>query len=84
MVVANRLALAGLAALAVSMTGVILLVSDILFSTLTTGIATVLAATMFGGLWFVAPGQAQAGSEPRALEAAAAALIAAAELRRSR
>ena len=48
MVVANRLALAGLAA-------VILLVTDVLFSTLTTGIATVLAATMFGGLWFVAP-----------------------------
>ena len=54
-VVANRLALAGLAALAVSMTGVILLVTDVLFSTLTTVIATVLAATMFGGLWFVAP-----------------------------
>ena len=55
MVVANRPALAGLAALAVSMTGVILLVTDVLFSTLTKGIATVLAATMFGGLWFVAP-----------------------------
>jgi Family of unknown function (DUF6328) len=53
--VANRLALAGLAALAVSMTGVILLVTDVLFSTLTTVIATVLAAAVFSGLWFVAP-----------------------------
>ena len=53
--VANRLALAGLTALAVSMTGVILLVTDVLFSTLTTVIATILAAATFGGLWFVTP-----------------------------
>jgi uncharacterized protein DUF6328 len=53
--VANRLALAGLAALAVSMTGAILLVTDFLFSTLTAVIATVLAAAVFSGLWLVAP-----------------------------
>ncbi|MFL5821661.1 MAG: DUF6328 family protein [Solirubrobacteraceae bacterium] len=53
--VANRLALAGLAALAVSMTGVVLLVTDVLFATPTTVIATVLAATAFITLWFVLP-----------------------------
>jgi hypothetical protein len=54
-VVANRLALAGLAVLAVSMCGVIALISDILFGTAATITATACSAAVFAGLWYAGP-----------------------------
>jgi uncharacterized protein DUF6328 len=53
--VANRLALAGLVVLALAMTGVVLLVTDVLFSTVTTVVATAAVALMFATLWFGLP-----------------------------
>jgi hypothetical protein len=53
--VSNRLALAGLAALALAMTGVILLITDVLFAPLTTLIATAVTGATFALLWFVGP-----------------------------
>ncbi len=51
--ISSRLALAGLAALAVAMNGAILLVTDLLFKDATVVITIVLTATLFVGLWFV-------------------------------
>ena len=53
--VANRFALAGLALLAVSMCGVILLISDILFAPAVCIVTTTLAVLVFAGLWYVGP-----------------------------
>jgi hypothetical protein len=53
--VSNRLALGGLAALALAMTGVILLITDVLFAPLTTMIATAATGGTFVLLWFVGP-----------------------------
>lgn len=52
---ANRLAIAGLAFLAVAMTGVIMLVTDVLFGGLTTAITSALAGGMFFSLWYLMP-----------------------------
>ena len=49
----SRFAIAGLAALAVAMNGVILLVTDFIFDGAVVAITTVLSASMFFGLWFV-------------------------------
>jgi uncharacterized protein DUF6328 len=54
-VVANRLAVAGLTFLAIAMTGVILLVTDVLFDTAVTIVATTLVGLMFALLWFALP-----------------------------
>jgi hypothetical protein len=54
-VVGNRFALGGLVALALAMTGVVLLVCDVLFSPATTVIATAATAIMFAALWFAVP-----------------------------
>jgi uncharacterized membrane protein YiaA len=54
-VTANRLAIVGLAFLAVAMTGVILLVTDVLFGTLTTVLASVVVGGMFTVLWYLIP-----------------------------
>ena len=54
-VIANRLALAGLAVLAVSMCGVIALISDMLFGAIATVIATGCAAVVFAALWYAGP-----------------------------
>jgi hypothetical protein len=54
-VVANRLALTGLAFMAASMCGVILLVSDVLFDAFVPAVTTLGAATVFGWLWFARP-----------------------------
>jgi uncharacterized membrane protein YiaA len=54
-VVANRLAIIGLGFLAVAMTGVILLVTDVLFGTLTVVLACAAVATMFAVLWYLIP-----------------------------
>lgn len=53
--VANRLALVGLAVLAVSMCGVILLISDLLFDAVACVVITTLSALVFAGLWYVGP-----------------------------
>jgi cation transport ATPase len=53
--IANRLAIAGLLALALAMTAVILLISDVLFGTAAAVVATVLAATLLAMLWGVLP-----------------------------
>jgi uncharacterized protein DUF6328 len=54
-VVANRLAVAGLTFLAIAMTGVILLVTDVLFDTATTIVTTALVGLVFAVLWFALP-----------------------------
>ena len=54
-VVANRLAVAGLASLAISMCGVILLISDFMFDAATPVLATSGALMIFAWLWFVRP-----------------------------
>jgi uncharacterized membrane protein YiaA len=52
---ANRLTIAGLAFLALGMTGAILLVSDFLFSAATAAIAAVLVGGALAWAWFVSP-----------------------------
>ncbi len=53
--VANRLAIVGLGFLALAMTGVILLITDFLFSTVVTVVCTVSAALMFVTFWYALP-----------------------------
>jgi hypothetical protein len=53
--ISNRLALAGLAALALAMTGAIMLISDVLFGTAAVVVATALAAALLIALWVVLP-----------------------------
>jgi hypothetical protein len=53
--VANRLAVVGLAFLAIAMTGVILLVTDVLFHTAMTVAAAVVVGATFAVLWFALP-----------------------------
>jgi hypothetical protein len=53
--VANRLAIAGLAFLALSMTGAIMLITDVLFGGLATAIFSAAALAMFAALWFALP-----------------------------
>jgi uncharacterized integral membrane protein len=53
--VANRLAIVGLGFLAVAMTGVVLLVTDFLFSTVVTVVCTAFAAIMFAAFWYLLP-----------------------------
>lgn len=53
--IANRLAIAGLACLALAMTLAILLVTDLLFDALLAAIVAALAAGLFALLWFVLP-----------------------------
>ncbi len=52
---ANRLAIVGLAFLALAMTGVVLLVTDFIFGMLATIIATTLTALLFALLWYILP-----------------------------
>jgi hypothetical protein len=54
-VIANRLTIAGLASMALSMCGVILLISDFMFDAVTPVVATCGAASVFVWLWFVRP-----------------------------
>jgi uncharacterized membrane protein len=53
--ISNRLAIAGIGALALAMTGAILLISDVLFGTATVVVATGLAAALLIVLWAVLP-----------------------------
>ncbi len=52
---ANRLAIIGLAFLALAMTGAITLITDVLFGALMTLVTGTAAATMFLVLWYVLP-----------------------------
>lgn len=65
---ANRFSIIGLALLALAMTGAILLITDVLFSTAAAIVAAVLALCVFGFFWFALPLQRRlrlsAGQEP--------------------
>jgi hypothetical protein len=52
---ANRFAIVGLAFLAIAMTGIVLLITDVLFGGLATAIATAATAFVFAVLWYVMP-----------------------------
>jgi uncharacterized membrane protein YiaA len=52
---ANRLAIIGLSFLAVAMTGAILLITDVLFGTVTVVVATAVVAIAFSVLWYLIP-----------------------------
>jgi hypothetical protein len=51
----TRLAIVGLALLAIAMTGAITMVTDFLYSSTTTTVAAVLVALLFAVLWYVIP-----------------------------
>jgi len=53
--ISNRLAIAGLGALALAMSGVMLLISDVLFGTAAAAIVTASAAVLLVTLWGVLP-----------------------------
>jgi hypothetical protein len=51
----NKLAIAGIGFLALAMIGVIVLVTDVIYSGATVAVATILAVSLFGVAWFVFP-----------------------------
>ena len=51
--ISSKLALGGLACLAIAMNGAVLLVTDVLFSRTTAVVTVVATGTLFVGLWFV-------------------------------
>jgi hypothetical protein len=51
----NKFAIAGLFFLAVSMIGVVMLVTNVIYSETATVVAGIAAAALFGSLWFVLP-----------------------------
>lgn len=53
--IANRCALGGLAALALAMICAVMLVTDVLFGTVTTIVVVVLGVGIFGALWLALP-----------------------------
>jgi hypothetical protein len=53
--VGTRLAVAGLSFLAVAMTGAVLLVTDVLYGPITTGLATASVGITFALLWYALP-----------------------------
>jgi hypothetical protein len=65
---ANRFAIVGLAFLALAMTGAILLITDVLFSTAAAWVTAALALSFFSFFWFAMPLQRRlklsAGQEP--------------------
>ena len=54
-IVANRLAIAGVAVLALAMTGAVMLITDVLFGAVATVVFSVAVLTMFALLWGVLP-----------------------------
>ena len=52
---ANRLAIAGMACLALAMVGVLTLITDYLYGTATTIVGAVIALIFFAGLWYAWP-----------------------------
>jgi Na+/melibiose symporter-like transporter len=53
--ISNVLAIAGMFFLAVGMTAVVFLVTDLIFKGLATSVITALTAALFAGVWFVLP-----------------------------
>jgi amino acid transporter len=53
--IGNRVTIVGLAFLALSMTGVILLITDLLFRTTTVVVVTAAVAALYAALWYVMP-----------------------------
>lgn len=53
--IGNRLAISGLAALGLAMTGVVLLVTDFVFDSTTTAIAAGVTGALFVAVWFLLP-----------------------------
>ena len=51
--ISSRLAIAGLACLAIAMNGAMLLVTDVLFGSTTVAVTMALTGALFFGLWFV-------------------------------
>lgn len=68
-VIANRMAIAGLAGLAVALVGVVLLVSDVLFGPPTSIIASAVSGVVLAALWAAVPLLLRAsGDDPSAGE----------------
>lgn len=55
LLISNVLAIAGVVCLAIGMTAVVFLVTDLIFKALTTTIVTAGAAALFATVWFVLP-----------------------------
>ena len=53
--ISNVFAIVGMVFLALGMTAVVFLVTDLIFKGLTTSIVTALTAALFAGVWFVLP-----------------------------
>jgi len=53
--IGNRVAIAGMAFLSVGMTGILILISDVMFGGVAAGIVGGSVALLIGGLWFGAP-----------------------------
>jgi hypothetical protein len=53
--ISNAFAIAGMFFLAVGMTAVVFLVTDLIFKGLATSVITALTAALFAGVWFVLP-----------------------------
>jgi hypothetical protein len=49
----SKLAVAGLACLALAMNGAVLLVTDVMFDSTTVAVTVAVTATLYIGLWFV-------------------------------
>ncbi len=63
--IANRLAIAGIACLALAMTGAIMLITDVLFGTTATVVFSAAALSMFVALWGLLPLRRRLESEER-------------------
>ena len=59
----NKFAIAGIIFLAVSMTGVVVLVTDVIYSDAMAVVSGVVAFLLFGGLWVVLPLLRRAGDD---------------------
>jgi hypothetical protein len=62
---ANRLAIIGLALLALAMTGVVLLITNLLYGTAASVIVTTVTALVFGLLWYGIPLRRRLKRQPR-------------------
>lgn len=62
--VSNRLAIAGMVFLALAMTGAIMLITDVLFSSVVTVVFSIAAVTLFAIFWGVLPLRRRLSSAP--------------------
>jgi hypothetical protein len=61
---ANRAAMAGLAVLALAMTGAVLLITHVIFSDVAAIVVATVSGLVFAGLWYVFPWLRGRGAEP--------------------